>query len=323
MSAGHPVNGTFASGYLAVTSPHVLSWTQAGKPDGVPILFVHGGPGGQARAAARGLCDPSLWRIVQFDQRGCGASKPAAEIHANTTQDCVRDMDALRQRLGIERWVLFGHSWGSALALAYAEHYPRHCLGLVVSAIYLGGREEARWFFEGPRAVFPEAWETLMNTLDPDERADPLPAFRRRIESNDTESRMAAARAIHAYDAWLSPFMPDTVPHASFDADRAYRYARIFLHYAVNDFFLGDDTLTGGAAALRGLPIEIVQGRYDLGVSMQPAHRLARALPEARFTVVADGAHSAAGAGMRTALCAAIARTFTHVTAGTSLHGQS
>ncbi len=317
-----PVSRAYASGKLTVTSPHVLAWTQAGDPDGVPILFLHGGPGGRARPAARGLCASAQWRIVQFDQRGCGASTPAAEIQANTTQDSVDDIEALRRHLGIERWVLFGHSWGSALALSYGQRHPQRCLGLVVSAIYLGGRAEARWFFEGPRAIFPEAWEAMTAALAPADRADPLAALRRMIESGDADTRMKAARAIHAYDSWLSPFMPDAAPRPPFDAEASYCYARIFLHYAANDFFLGDDTLIDGAATLHGLPVEIVQGRYDLGVSMRPALRLAQALPTARFTIVADGSHSAAGAGMRRALSAAMTRTFTRITTGNSIHGK-
>lgn len=300
------VNATTpVEGMLAVGGHHRLWWRDDPSSTGEPIVLLHAGPGGRSQPALRTLFDPLAWRIVQFDQRGCGQSTPPGSVDGNTTSALVEDLERLREHLGITRWALFGQSWGSALALAYAQAHPERCTGLLLSAIYLGDREDVRWFFEGPRALLPEAHAALLEHLAPEERSDPLSAYHRRVFDPDPHVHVAAARTFLAYDLWLIPLHPDLERARDDRGDEdVVQFARIFLHYLAHTFFLGDGVLLGGVPRIAHLPGRLVMGRHDIAVSLRPAWALKQAWPSAHWIVVPDGAYSPYQGPMRTALAA-------------------
>lgn len=290
-------------GLLGVSPKHSLWWRDGDNPDGEPVVLLHAGPGGRSNPAMRALFDPQRWRVVQFDQRGCGLSTPLGSTEDNTTAHLVSDLERLREHLGIERWALFGQSWGSALALAYAQAHPQRCSALLLSAIYLGDSQDVHWFFEGPKALIPEAYEALAAHVPLHERKSLLRAYHARVFDQDRKVCVAAARALMAYDLWLLPLHPDTerMPDTRSD-DAVLSFARIFLHYLRNTFFLGDGVLLGGLARIRHLPCRIVMGRHDIAVSLRPAWALKQAWPEAEWRVVHDGAYAPLQPSMQTAL---------------------
>lgn len=295
-------------GVLAVAEPHRLWWQQGGCATGEPVVLLHAGPGGRSHPGLRTLFEPRDWRVVQFDQRGCGRSTPLGSVEANTTPALVEDLERLREHLGIARWALFGQSWGSSLALAYAVAHPERCTGLLLSAVYLGDREDARWFFEGPKALLPEAHAALLEHLAPEERTDPLGAYHRRVFDPDARVSVAAARAFLAYDLWLIPLHPDTERARDERSDaEVLQFARIFLHYLRNTFFLGDGVLLGAVPRIAHLPCRLVMGRHDIAVSLRPAWALKQAWPSAHWHVVPDGAYSPHQETMRAALVAQVA----------------
>lgn len=291
--------------FLDVADGHRLWWQDGGEQarKGEPVLLLHAGPGGRSHPALRTLFDPAHWRVLQIDQRGCGRSTPAGSVQDNTTAHLVADLEALRVHLGLERWALFGQSWGSALALAYAQAHPQRVSGLLLSAIYLGDSEDVRWFFGGPRALIPEAHAALAAHVAPEERADLLAAYHHRVFSDDRQVSVPAARAFMDYDLWLLPLHPDTerMPNDRSDDD-VLHFARIFLHYLRHTFFLGDGVLLGGVPRIAHLPCRIVMGRHDIAVSLRPAWALKQAWPGAHFRVVPEGAYSPHQPAMRAAL---------------------
>lgn len=290
-------------GVLAVSERHRIWWQDGGAADGEPVVLLHAGPGGRSHPLLRTLFDPRHWRVVQCDQRGCGRSTPAGSIDANTTAHLVEDLESLRQHLGLERWALFGQSWGSALAIAYAQAHPERCSGLLLSAIYLGDRADVRWFFDGPKALLPEAHAALLEHLPYAERDDPLSAYHRRVFDADRRTSVAAARSFLAYDLWLIPLHPDTErARDERSDDEVLQFARIFLHYLHNTFFLGDGVLLARVPRIAHLPARIVMGRHDIAVSLRPAWALKQAWPTAHWRVVPDGAYSPHQAPMRAAL---------------------
>lgn len=288
---------------LALDSGHSLYWEECGSAAGTPIVFLHGGPGAGSTADHRRFFDPDFYRIVLFDQRGAGRSRPAGEVRANTTPLLVEDMERLRAHLGIERWVLFGGSWGSTLALAYAEKHPQRCLGFVLRGIFLGRPDEIDWFLYGARKFFPEAWRAFVRDIPESERGDLLRAYYVRLNDPDPRVHLPAARAWSAYEGACSTLRSncDNVRHFATEQG-ALNLARIEAHYFVNGIFLPPGALLDAVERVRHLPCVIVQGRYDAVCPIVTADALAQAWPASRYLIVPDAGHSAWEPGILTAL---------------------
>ncbi|MBM3541569.1 MAG: prolyl aminopeptidase [Alphaproteobacteria bacterium] len=303
----YPEIEPYQTGELAVGGSHVIYWEQSGNPAGVPVVFLHGGPGAGATPTHRRFFDSAHYRIVVFDQRGAGRSRPVGELAENTTPHLIADMEAIRHMLGIERWFVFGGSWGSTLAIAYAEAHPERCLGLVLRGIFLCRRQEIDWFLYGLRTVFPEPWRAFAGYLPEEERADLLGNFHRRLVNPDPAVHMPAARAWSTYEGSCSTLLPSPETVAAFGSDRmALGLARIEAHYFMNDIFLPRDSLLANVGRIRNLPAAIVQGRYDMVCPIETADTLVRAWPEAEYVIVPDAGHSAMEPGIRAALVEAM-----------------
>jgi proline iminopeptidase len=295
-----------ASGMLELEAPHRMYFEESGNPRGVPVVFLHGGPGAGASAVHRQFFDPSFYRVVVYDQRGAGRSMPLGCLENNTTPALIDDLERLRRHLGIERWLVFGGSWGSTLAIAYAEHHPQRCLGLVLRGIFLCRPSEIEWFLYGLRAIFPEAWRAFAHYIPEPERHDLLTAYHRRLVDPDPAVHMPAARSWSVYEGSCSTLLPNAALVADFASDRvALGLARIEAHYFVNDIFLPPDFLLANVARIRHVPAVIVQGRYDIVCPTVSADDLHQAWPEADYQVVPDAGHSAFEPGIRARLVAA------------------
>jgi len=293
----------YDSGMLDLGAPHRMYYEQSGNPRGVPVVFLHGGPGAGASAVHRQFFDPAFYRIVVFDQRGAGRSLPLGSLQDNTTPHLVEDMEALRKKLGVERWLVFGGSWGSTLALAYAEHHPERCLGLVLRGIFLCRQSEIDWFLHGLRHIFPEAWRTFSSYVPEAERGNLLEAYYKRLTHPDPAVHMPAARCWSVYEGSCSTLLPNPALVADFASDRvALGLARIEAHYFMHDIFLPEDFLLKNAPRLKPIPGVIVQGRYDIVCPTVSADDLHGAWPEAEYTVVHDAGHSAFEPGIRSRL---------------------
>ena len=298
-----------AQGMLALDGLHTMYWEESGAADGVPVLYLHGGPGGGASPRARQFFDPFHYRIVLFDQRGAGRSTPLGETRDNTTQLLIADIERLRRELGIERWLVFGGSWGSTLALAYGQAYPQRCLGFVLRGIFLGGSSEIDWFITGIRHVFPEAWRELMAHVPATVRVDPVGWYHARLADPDPAVHLPLARAWSRFEASCSALLPNAALLAHSEEDTvALGIARMETHYFVHRVFLAENALLDGVAALRHLPCTIVQGRYDMVCPIVTADALARAWPEADYVIVPNAGHSAWEPGITAALVKACER---------------
>jgi proline iminopeptidase len=305
----------YATGRLPLDAIHVMQWEACGSPNGVPLVFLHGGPGGGCLPHHRRFYDPAFWNIVLYDQRGAGRSTPAAALADNTTQHLVADIERLRAELGIERWLVFGGSWGSTLALAYTQAHPDRVLGLVLRGVFLATTPEIDWFMHGMRNVFPEAWRAFSEALPPEERSDLLGNYHRRLTDRDPAVHLPAARAWDRYESTCTTLLPVTDPLGRFDGDgAALAIARIEAHYFVNKGFFAPNQLQDGVAKIRHLPCTIVQGRYDIVCPPVTAEALARAWPEAEYVVVPDAGHSVREPGITRELVAAVKRMQARVT---------
>jgi proline iminopeptidase len=275
------------------------------------VVFLHGGPGGGTIPIYRQFFDPAAYRIVLFDQRGSGRSTPHANLEENTTWHLVADIERLRQHLGVENWVVFGGSWGSTLALAYAQTHPERARALVLRGIFLCRRKEIRWFYqEGASAIFPDVWEEYARVIPEPERGDFLSAYHRRLTSDDERVRLEAARAWSVWEGSTSKLFPDAslIEHFG-EPHMALALARIECHYFVNDaFFETENQLIENVGKIRHIPAVIVQGRYDVVCPMMSAWELHRAWPEAELRVIADAGHSATEPGIVSALVEATDR---------------
>ncbi|MFQ6016847.1 MAG: prolyl aminopeptidase [Kiloniellaceae bacterium] len=299
----------YETGRLPRDAPHELYWELCGRPDGQPAIFLHGGPGAGASADHRRFFDPDHYRIVLFDQRGAGRSTPLGELGNNTTPHLIADMEALRAELGIERWLIFGGSWGSTLALAYAEAHPERVTGLILRGIFLVRTQEIDWFLYGMGKVFPENWRRFAEAVPEAERGDLLRAYYRRLVDPDPAVHMPAARAWSIYEGACSTLLPSPETVAAFGQDTmALGLARIEAHYFLNKIFLDEDALLGNVDRIRRIPGVIVQGRYDVVCPISTADELSRAWPEADYVIVPDAGHSAMEPGIRRALVAATER---------------
>lgn len=311
MAQPFPAIEPYRTRRLKVSDLHELYVEECGNPEGQPVVFVHGGPGGGVEPWHRQFFNPKKYRMVLFDQRGCGRSTPYAELRENTTWDLVADLEKIREALGIERWVVFGGSWGSTLGLSYAITHPQRCKALVLRGIFLLREAEIRWFYqEGASWVFPDAWEAYVKAIPEDERGDFVKAYYKRLTSPDPAVRREAAKAWSIWEGSTSKLFPSPEMAARFGEDRfAEAFARIECHYFINKgFFDRDDLLLANAHQLRGIPGVIVQGRYDIVCPMRSAWDLHRAWPEAEFHVVADAGHAASEPGILSRLIEATER---------------
>jgi proline iminopeptidase len=290
---------------LPLDGTHQMYWEVSGNPRGMPILFLHGGPGAGASAAHRRFFDPAHYRIVVFDQRGAGRSTPLGEIAHNTTPHLVADIEKLRVHLGIERWIVFGGSWGSTLAIAYGEAHPERCAGFILRGIFLCRRSEIDWFLYGLRTLFPEAWRAFAGAVPERERHDLLAAYYRRLNNPDPAVHVAAARAWSVYEGTCSTLLPSAETVAYFAGDVvSLGLARIEAHYFSHDIFLPENSLLTSVERVRQIPAVIVQGRYDAVCPIVTADDLHSAWPEAEYTIVPDAGHSAWESG----ICAELVR---------------
>ena len=299
----------YRTGQLRLDGRHTMYWEETGNPRGQAVLFLHGGPGAGATAAHRRFFDPSYWRIVIFDQRGSGRSSPVGETRDNSPEHLVGDIERLRQELGIARWVIFGGSWGSTLALLYAEAHPSRVTGVILRGIFLCRAAEIEWFLYGMQAVFPEVWRAFAGFLPEGERGDLLAGYYRRLIDPDPRIHLPAARAWSTYEGACSTLLSNPETVAAFGEDRlALGLARIEAHYFTCHLVSPERDLIAQIGAIRHLPAIIVQGRYDMVCPIRSADELARAWPEAQFVIVRDAGHSAMEPGIREQLVLATER---------------
>ncbi|MCX8505300.1 MAG: prolyl aminopeptidase [Alphaproteobacteria bacterium] len=326
----------YQSGRMAAGDVHQIYWEQVGNPDGIPVVFLHGGPGAGCSPTHRRFFDPKFYRIILFDQRGCGRSTPLAETHENTTEHLIGDIESLRKMLEINQWLIFGGSWGSTLALAYGQTHPERCLGFILRGIFLCRPHEIDSFLYGMGRFFPEAWQKFSQIVPPDHRGDLLNAYLRLLNHPDPRIHLAAARAWARYEGACSALLPMAdhsdenmaakLTHAVFEkglgTNEAQNYppvseqgldyesrsaltlARLESHYMAHDNFLKNHDFIAHIGVLRKLPAAIVQGRYDLVCPPQTAWELAVAWPEAKFIMIPDAGHSSLEYGIRNALIA-------------------
>jgi len=310
VSGLYPDIQPFASHRLAVGGPHELYLEQCGNASGIPALFLHGGPGAGCEPYHRRFFDPQRYHAVLFDQRGCGRSTPHGDLTDNTTWHLVADIEAIRDLLGVDRWLVFGGSWGSTLALAYAQAHPERVLGLILRGIFLCRDREIQWFYqEGASRVFPDYWQDYLQPIPESERGDLLDAYYRRLTGDDELARLAAAKAWSLWEARTASLLPNEDVLKHFSRPRtALALARIESHYFVHRTFLEPDQLLRNAHRIAGIPGVIVQGRYDLICPMESAWALHRVWPGAQLQVIPDAGHSACEPGTCRALVEATDR---------------
>lgn len=287
----YPPLEPYDSGMLALDDVHTMFWEACGNPHGIPVLFLHGGPGGGCSPEHRRFFDPDVFRVVLFDQRGAGNSTPVGDVTDNTTPHLVGDIELLRSYLGIGRALVFGGSWGSTLALAYGQAHPDRCLGFVLRGVFLGRATEIEWFLYGLRHIHPEAWRRFAEMLPEDERADLLRGYLKRLFDPDPRVHLPFARAWSEYEGSCSTLLPNPELVRHF-ADEAVGLARLEAHYFAHQCFLASNQLLDHMYRIRRLPAAIVQGRYDMVCPIVSADDLARAWPGARYVVVNDAGHS-------------------------------
>ena len=305
----YPEIEPYSAGTLKLDGLHTMYWEQSGNPEGTPVLFLHGGPGAGASPAHRRFFDPAHYRIVVYDQRGAGRSTPLGELRDNTTPLLVADIERLRAHLGISRWLVFGGSWGSTLALAYGEAHPDRCTGFILRGVFLCRRSEIDWFLYGLRNLFPEPWETFAGAIPGAERGDLLGAYYRRLTHPDPAVHLPAARTWSTYEGMCSTLLPSPETVAYFAGDGvSLGLARIEAHYFSHDIFLPENSLLANVGRLRHIPCVIVQGRYDAVCPIVSADELRRAWPEAEYVIVNDAGHSAWEPGISAALVRATER---------------
>lgn len=306
----YPAIEPYHSERLAADGRHTLYLEEVGNPQGLPALFLHGGPGAGCEPYHRRFFDPQRYRVVLFDQRGAGRSTPHADLERNTTWDLVADIERIRGHLGIDRWLVFGGSWGSTLALAYAQAHPERVSGLVLRGVFLCRPHEIRWFYQqGASRLFPDYWEDFIAPVDPSARGDMLAAYHRLLTGDDELRRLAAARAWSVWEGRTATLLPDPKVEAHFaQAHVALSMARIECHYFMHDAFLRPDQLLAEAGRLSGIPGVIVHGRYDLICPLENAWQLHQAWSGSELAVIADAGHSAAEPGTRSRLVEATDR---------------
>ncbi|NQU68131.1 MAG: prolyl aminopeptidase [Candidatus Marinimicrobia bacterium] len=295
----------YNDGYLNVSDLHTVYFEESGNPEGKPVIFLHGGPGGGIEPVYRQYFDPTKWRIIIFDQRGCGKSTPHAELKENTTWDLVSDIEKLRKHLNISTWAVFGGSWGSTLSLSYAIAHPDRCESLTLRGIFLLRESEIRWFYqEGASHIFPDAWENYIKVIPEDERHDMVEAYYKRLTSSDENIRIPAAKAWAMWEAATSKLYQDQrYLHHFGDSKVAEAFSRIECHYFINKgFFESDGWILTQIDKIRHIPAVIIQGRYDVVCPATTAWALHRQWPEAELHIIPDSGHSMTEPGIRSKL---------------------
>jgi proline iminopeptidase len=301
----YPKINPYFTDKITVSDIHTLYFEECGNPNGRPVIFLHGGPGGGIQSSYRQYFDPQKWRIILLDQRGCGQSTPFAELRENTTWDLVADIETLRKHLNIEKWAVFGGSWGSTLALAYGITYPTSCTAFFLRGIFLLRKKEIDWFYqEGCSKIYPDAWEGYLKPIPLNERGNLVVAYHQRLISTDAQVRRAAAKAWATWEGSTSKLIPDTQMIAHYSDDVfAEAFARIECHYFMNKGFLSEDNfLLNNVDKIRHLPAIIVHGRYDVVCPVENAWDLHRAWPEAELNIIANSGHSLSEVGIVDAL---------------------
>ena len=304
----YPAIEPFNTEMLEVSSIHKIYIEECGNPTGKPVVFVHGGPGGGVKADDRRFFNPEKYRIILFDQRGCGRSTPHASLEENTTWDLVSDMEKIREHFSIDKWQVFGGSWGSTLALSYAIKHAERVTELVLRGIFMLRRKELLWFYqEGCSRIFPDVWQEFLKPIPEVEQVDLISAYYRRLTSEDEETRLEAARAWSIWEGSTSKLVPDSNFIENFgDARFAAAFARIECHYFVHGgFFASENWIIENVEAIRHIPATIVQGRYDVVCPAESAYELASAWPEADLQIICSAGHNAQEPGIRSALIAA------------------
>lgn len=297
----YPEIEPYNEGMLVVSDLHTLYFEECGNPDGKPVVYLHGGPGGGCSANFRRYFDPAAYRIVLFDQRGCGRSTPHASLEDNTTWHSVADIEALREHLGIGKWQVYGGSWGSTLALAYAQTHPDRATELVLRGLFTLRRSEIQWFYqEGASHVFPDVWEDYLAPIPEDERGDMVAAYYKRLTGDNEVEQLACARAWSMWEGSTLSLWPDPDREAHFDEDAfALAFARIECHYFVNGgFFDTDDHLLRNLDKTKHIPCVLVQGRFDMCTPARTAWDIHKAWPEADFRLVHDAGHAGSEPGI-------------------------
>ncbi len=305
MKEMYPEIEAYNTGFLKVSDLHTIYFEEAGNPNGKPVVFLHGGPGGGLIANYRRYFDPKKWRIILFDQRGCGKSTPFAELKDNTTWDLVADIEKLRNHLNIASWAVFGGSWGSTLALSYSITHPAKCTELFLRGIFLLRKKEIDWFYqEGCSKIFPDLWEEYVKPIPENERHDFVTAYYKRLTSPDAAVRQLAARAWSVWEGSTSKLMYDAEAASRFGEDEfADAFARIECHYFTNKgFFANDNFLLENVDKIRKIKTVIVQGRYDVVCPADSAWALHRAFPEAELHIIGDAGHSLSEKGITSKL---------------------
>ncbi|WP_395542482.1 prolyl aminopeptidase [Neotabrizicola sp. sgz301269] len=306
----YPLTEPYATGMLEVGDGHAVYYERVGTPGATPAVFLHGGPGGGIEPNHRRFFDPARYDVLLFDQRGCGRSTPHAGLEANTTWHLVADIERLRALAGVDKWLVFGGSWGSTLALAYAETHPQRVSALIVRGIYTVTRAEIDWYYRfGVSEMFPDAWEDFLAPIPPDEHDDLIAAYRKRLTSDDRATRQTAARAWSVWEGSTITLLPQPQLVEQFGQDRfAEAFARLENHYFYHDCWLEPGQLLRDASRLRGIPGAIVHGRYDMPCPARTAFDLHKAWPEASFHLIDGAGHSAMEPGIRDQLIRATDR---------------
>jgi len=305
----YPEIEVHSKGMLDLDGHHHMYWEISGNPKGFPVVFLHGGPGAGASASHRRFFDPEYYKIIIFDQRGSGRSKPFADISENTTQHLIYDMETLRKHLGIESWLIFGGSWGSSLALAYGISYPERVKGFILRGLFLCTQRELNWFLNDIQMVFPEYWAEFYNYIPKAERNNLLQSYYKRLVSSDATIHEPAARAWGQFEGSCSTLLPSDRSRVAGNSGRILlALARIEVHYFLNDFFLSDDYFYRHIDIISQIPATVVQGRYDMICPIITAYDFVELWSEAKLIVVPDAGHSAMELGIRSALVAATER---------------
>ena len=304
----YPKIEPYTTGFLNLDGYHQMYWEESGNPEGVPVLVIHGGPGAGSSPSSRRFFDPSHYRIILYDQRGAGQSLPYGELKDNTTPHLIEDIEKLRVHLGIEKWYVFGGSWGTTLGIAYAEAHPNPCLGLILRGIFLCRRSEIEWFLWGAQNLFPEEFRKLIAPLMPEERTDGwtiLQAYYKRFTDPDVAVSMAAAKVWSCYEGAIATLLSNADVIAAYD-EIALSLARIEAHYFLHDIFLPKNDLLNKIDRIRHIPAVIVQGRYDVVCPIISADDLVQKWPEADYRIIPDGGHSASEPGIQRELVKAM-----------------
>ncbi|MBS1000923.1 prolyl aminopeptidase [Acetobacter persici] len=310
LRAPWPAIDPYAHGYLDTGEGHEIYWEECGNPHGIPVVFLHGGPGGGCSPAQRRLFDPSRYRIVLFDQRGCGRSRPHASLENNTTWHLVADIERLRVFFGIDKWAVFGGSWGSTLALAYAQTHPTRVTALMLRGIFTLRKAELLWYYqEGASWLFPDKWEDFQAPIPQAERGDMMAAYRKRLVSEDVTVRQEAALAWSLWEGRTLTLLPaPDIETQHEEADYALAFSRIENHYFVHGGWLEEGQLIRDVDRIRHIPTVIVQGRYDMATPVRTAWDLHRAWPEAEFRLINAAGHALFEPGILSALLEATDR---------------